>query len=268
MKVDDAERRGRRRRHAAAFALAAGLSLVSGAAVAGDRYLRGGIGFDWPDRTAFSDVDCFSTAPAALYGCGTGDDGAPYRSVGDFGTVPAIELGLGYAVAPARFELLVEYRPHFSFKGRTNFLAPGSREEVEATLSSVSGMLAGFVDLGGMGMPMPGRFKPFVGAGVGVVHTRIGKTTMIFPATTTTVPGGSRIGLAWMVTAGVAMTVGERTTLDLTWRYTDLGRVRTDRGPGNVVWRDGSRDARPLDLAQTEARLRGQGVRLSLRYGF
>ena len=143
-----------------------------------------------------TDVDCSSTAPAALYGCGTGGDGAPYRSVGEFGTVPAVELGLGYASGPARFELLVEFRPHFAFGGRANFLAPGTREEVRAKLSSVSGMLAGFVDLAGLGLPKPGPFAPFVGAGVGVVHTRIGKTTMTFPATTTTVaiPGMEAIG--------------------------------------------------------------------------
>ena len=265
---DGPARRGRRCVRLAAFAVVAGLLLVSRAAIAGDHYLRGGIGVDWSGRTVFTDVDCSSTSPAALYGCGTGDDGAPYRSVGDFGTVPAIELGLGYAAGPVRFELLVEYRPHFAFKGRANFLAPGTREEVRAKLSSVSGMLAGFVDLGGMGLPKPGPFAPFVGTGIGVVHTRIGKTTMTFPATTTTVPGGSRTGLAWMVTAGVGMAVGERAILDLAWRYTDLGKVRTDRGPGRVVWRDGSREPLPLDLAPTEARLRGHGIRLSLRYAF
>ena len=265
---DGAECRSRRHVRLAALAVAAGLLLESGAAVAGDQYVRGGLGVDWSGNTAFTDVDCSSTAPAALYGCGAGGDGAPHRSVGDFGTVPAVELGLGYAAGPARFELLVEYHPDFSFKGRANFLAPGTREDVKANLSSVSGMLAGFVDLAGLGLPKPGLFAPFVGAGVGVVHTRIGKTTMTFPATTTTVPGGSRTGLAWMVTAGLAVAVSERAILDLAWRYTDLGKVRTDRGPGRVVWRDGSREPRPLDLAQTEARLRGHGVRLSLRYGF
>ena len=46
------------------------------------------------------------------------------------------------------------------------------------------------------------RSRHFSGAGVGAAHTRIGKTTMTFPATTTTVPGESRTGLAWMATAG------------------------------------------------------------------
>ena len=72
---------------------------------------------------------------------------------------------------------------------------------------------------------------------------------MTFPAATTTVPGGSRTGLAWMVTAGLAMAAGEHAPLDLAWRYTDPGRVRTARGPGRVVWRDGSREPRgPLSL--------------------
>ena len=231
--------------------VATGMCLASGVAIAGDFYLRGGIGFDRPGRTAFIDIDCSSTAPAALYGCGTGGDGTPYRSVGEFGTVPAVELGLGYAAGTARFELLIEYRPRFAFEGRANFLAPGQRESVSARLSSVSGMLAGFVDLAALGVPKPGPFAPFVGAGVGAVHTRIGKTTMTFPATATTVPGGSRVGLAWMVSAGVAVALDERVTFDLAWRYTDLGEVRTDRGPGRVVWRDGSREPLPLELAPT-----------------
>ncbi|MCY4499492.1 MAG: hypothetical protein OXC14_19690, partial [Rhodospirillaceae bacterium] len=63
-----------------AIAFAAGIWLAPMEALAGDFYLRGGIGLDRSDRTAFSDTDCSSTAPAALYGCGAGDDGAPYRS--------------------------------------------------------------------------------------------------------------------------------------------------------------------------------------------
>ena len=140
--------------------------------------------------------------------------------------------------------------------------------EVSADLSSVSGMLAGCVDLAGLGLPKPGPFAPFAGAVIGVAHTRIGKTTMTFPATTTTVPGGRRTELAWMATAGLAAALDERVTLDLAWRYNDLGKIRTPRGPGRVVWRDGSREPLPLDLAPTEARLEGHGIRLSLRYAF
>ncbi len=250
------------------MALAAGLCLVCELALAGDYYLRGGIGLDRRETADFTDTDCSTATPAALYGCGTGGDGAPYRSTGDFGTVPSVELGLGYDTGAVRFEVLAEYRPGYSFEGRANFLAPERRQDVSADLSSLSGMIAGFVDLTALGAPEFGPFAPFIGAGIGAVHTRIGQTTMTFPATTTIVPGGSRTGLAWMATAGVALALDERVSLDLAWRYTDLGEVRTPRGPGRVVWRDGSRAPLPLDLAPTKARLESHGVRLSLRYRF
>ena len=50
----------------AALALSAAMFLASGAAVAGDYHLRGGIGLDRPGSTAFTDTDCASTVPAAL----------------------------------------------------------------------------------------------------------------------------------------------------------------------------------------------------------
>ena len=249
-----------------ALVVVTGIWQASGAAVAGDLYLRSGLGFDWPDKTEFTDINCTSTVPVALYGCGTGGDGAPYRSVGDFGTVPALEVGFGYATGSTRIEVQVGYRPRFEFKGRTNFLAPDRQQSVSANLSSVSGMLTGIADLAGLGLSKSSPYAPFVGAGIGVVHTRIGKTTMTFPATTTIVSGGSRTRLAWMATAGVAVALDKRVSLDLAWRYTDLGRIRTPRGPGWVVWRDGSRQPLLLDLAPTKAGLRGHGVRLSLRY--
>lgn len=253
-----------------AAALIAGMvSAPSGAAVAGDFYVRGGFGLDRPADTAFTDLDCSSTSPAALYGCGRGSDGAPYRSRGGFATAPALAAGLGYVAGPAaRFEVEMEYRPRLAFDGRTNFLAPERRQTVTADLSSLSAMLAGFVDLSELGLPKLGPFEPFVGAGVGLARTRIGETRMMFPRTTTIVPGASRTGFAWMVTVGVATALSERVTLDLAWRHTDLGTVRTGRGEGRVVWRDGSREPRLLDLAATRARLGSNGLRLSLRYAF
>ena len=47
----------------------------------------------------------------------------------------------------------------------------------------------------------------------------------------------------------VATALSERTKLDFAWRYTDLDAVHTGRSEGRVVWRDGSREPRPLDLA-------------------
>ena len=254
----------------AATALAAASMLMAcGEAGAGDFYLRAGFGVDRPAETAFTDRNCASTSPAALYGCGRGGDGAPLRSVGEFATATALELGVGYTATRAiRLEVATEYRPRLAFEGRANFLKPGHRQSVAADLSSLSAMLVAYVDLPGLGVPRLGPFSPFVGVGIGAARTRIAKTRMSFPRTTTIVPGADRTGAAWMLTAGWSTALGERTTLDFAWRYTDLGEVRTGRGEGRVVWRDGSREPLLLDLAETRAKLRSHGLRLSLRYAF
>ena len=56
--------------------------------------------------------------------------------------------------------------------------------------------------------------------------------------------------------------------LDMAWCYSDLGEVRMPLGPGQAVWRDGSREPLALDLAPMNARLQGHGVRMSLRDTF
>ena len=255
--------------HLAATLVGIAATMVPGVGIADDVYLRAGIGFDRPAETRFMDKDCSSVSLAALYGCGTGGDGAPLRSLGDFGTVAGVEFGVGLILTRAtRVEVLVEYRPRFAFDGRANFLEPTRQQSVSADLSSLSGMLAAYVDLPELGVPRLGRFSPFLGGGGGAVRVEIGETRMAFPRTTTIVPGGRRVNLAWMLTAGVATSLGDNTTLELAWRYTDLGPVETGEGRGRVVWRDGSREPLPLELAPTRAKLRSHGLRLSLRYGF
>ena len=255
--------------HLAATLVGIAATLVPVVGVADDVYLRAGIGFDRPAETRFMDKDCSSVSPAALYGCGTGGDGAALRSLGDFGTVAGVEFGVGHILTRAtRVEVLVEYRPRFAFDGRANFLEPARQQSVSADLSSLSGMLAVYVDLPELGVPRLGRFSPFLGGGAGAVRVEIGETRMAFPRTTTIVPGARRVNLAWMLTAGVATSLYEDTTLELAWRYTDLGPVETGKGRGRVVWRDGSREPLPLDLAPTRAKLRSHGLHLSLRYAF
>ncbi len=238
---------------------------------ASERYFRFGFGLERAAGTIFSDVDCTSASPqpAALYGCGTGPDGAPLRTVGDFGSDVAFEFGVGWRLKPnLRLETQLEFRPNLAFQGNANFLASERLQSVTADLSTFTGMLALYSDLPSFGTQKNRSLTPFVGAGIGAARTKIGETHMMFPVTTTIVPGASRTDLAWMITAGVATAIDERTTLEFAWRYADLGEVRTGVGPGQVVWRDGSRDPRPLNLAATRAKLRSHGLRISMRHSY
>ena len=256
-------------RRLAAASIALAVAVSTGTAAAEDLYVRAGIGLERPTETVFRDKNCEIEAPVPLYGCGPAPDGSPYRSVGDFGTAASFELGIGSAVTPAlRVEAFVEYRPRLAFSGRANFLAPERQQSVSADLSVLSGMVAVYADLPALGLPRLGPFDPFLGAGVGAARIATDETRMMFPATTTHVPGVSRSGVAWMVAAGVATALSESTTLDLAWRYSDLGTAETGAGGGRVVWRDGSREPLVLDQGASEAPLRSHGIRLSLRHVF
>ena len=70
---------------------------------------------------------------------------------------------------------------------------------------------------------------------------------MTIPVTATLVPGGTETSFSWLFALGVSKELEGLGTLDLSWRYMDFGRVETPRGPGAVVWHDGSRTI-DLDL--------------------
>lgn len=229
-------------------------------------YVRTGLVLDWLGTTRFRDTDCSSISPAALYGCGTGVDGTPIGSVGNFARTGGVELGVGYALESAvRLEAILRYRPNFAFQGRANFVQTATEQSVTADLSSLSGMLAIHRDFPEISYH---RFMPFAGIGAGVSRVTIAEMRMIFPRTTTIVPNDQRVNAAWMLTAGLATSLTENWRIDFAWSYSDMGAVETGQAVGHVVWQDRSRGPLALDLGATTADLSLHSVSMSLRYAF
>lgn len=249
------------------FVLVSGFLCITSSTIAGDFYFRGGAAHERFDDTVFMDTYCPSGTPAALYGCGTGGDGFPYRSKGSFDRFQSIEIGLGLStLSNIRVEFLLEYQTSAVFNGNTNFLATGSQQSVMAELSTMATSFIGYLDFPNLSLPGPRRAVPYIGAGFGYSRNRIETTTMTFPVTTTTVPGASETSLTWLVSVGATVELSTRTKLDLGVRYMDRSRLRTGLGEGVVTWRNGARGPLPLYLGRTEAKLRGLSLRLSLLY--
>ncbi|MYD46299.1 MAG: hypothetical protein F4W92_08110 [Gammaproteobacteria bacterium] len=250
-----------------AFVLVSGLICFTSSAIAGNFYFRGGAAHERFEETVFMDTYCPSGTPAALYGCGTGSDGLPYRSKGGFDRFQSIEIGLGLStLSNIRVEFSLDYQKSAVFNGNTNFLATGSQQSVMAELSTVTTSFVGYLDLPNLSLPGPRKAIPYIGAGFGYSRNRIETTTMTFPVTTTTVPGATETSLTWLMSFGVSMELSTRTKVDLGVRYMDRSRLRTGLGEGVVTWRNGARGPLVLNLARTEAKLRGLSLRLSLLY--
>ena len=200
-----------------------------------------------------------SAAPSS--GCPAASDDAPLGPLRDFLPPPDLALGVDSAATPdSRGESLPEYGP--AAFDTTAADSPGS-----ALRESLSELLSPYVDLPAMGRYEAGSFSPFVGGGLGAVRMRTGEARMSFPKDGSIVPGEGRVGRAWTVTAGLALTMGNRSTLQLSWRYVDLFSVNTGAGSGRVEWREHG-PAMPLPNSPTSAELRSHWLRLSLHYGF
>ena len=238
---------------------AAGVGAADGAAAAESSwYLRADLSHDWSRPAAFHDRgDCAGTDPARvpLYGCAA-------RGAGDFGGSAGFGAGVGYRVHPLlRLDATLTYRPGWRFAGQANFL-PADNEPMSARARTLTGMANAYLDLPGLG-----RFEPYLGAGAGVSHNRLDGVRLHFPSLDQRVwtPSGRTTSFAWQLTAGTGVALGDGLTLDVAYRFTDFGTLRTDAGDAPRLRRGAWRT---LTIDGTEARLRAHGVSLGLRYGF
>lgn len=239
--------------------------LAAPAAASAETYVRAGVGYDWSSGARFADADCAQTAPPALFGCAAGLDGRPLGAAGHFGKAATVDLGLGYRLTPwARVEAQGTWRPELDFTGDANFLRTPGEQPVDAEHDSLSALAVAYFDL----PPVAGA-RPFVSAGAGLARNRLGAVVYGFPglapnATTVTAAGRST-GFAWSLGAGAAWPLSGRMTLDLAYRYTDLGEVRTAAGPIVITRTSG---VRSIDVAPTRARLETHGLTASVRFAF
>ncbi len=214
-------------------------ALMNAIAVENSRvYVRAGTGIAWSMNSVFSDVDCTSVSPAALFGCITGNDGRPIGAYGDFGNAATVDLGIGYVWSNwLDTELFLSYHPRFHFDGASNFsqLPPTVHQKVGGNVESVSVMVAGVF------RPLPlfyGEFRPldpFVTVGVGMVQNSVDPMVYIFPDTETVTPRGTCTGFAWNVGCGVRYALGRNVKFEILYRYVDLGQVETHVGIMNIL---------------------------------
>jgi opacity protein-like surface antigen len=241
--------------------------LASPAGAAG-WYLRGTFGFEWSLAADFSDRDASAASPPAYFGTISGSDGRQIGSYGNFGRYPLLEAALGKQLTPwLRAEATLAWRPDLQYRGYANFAGVKGDQPVSGRADAISGLANLYFDMAGIPGIDLGRFHPYLGGGVGVAHNRLSEMTYLFPGNkihkVTITPGGSKTDIAFMAAVGTGITLTERIMLDISWRYTDLGRVETDAGRmvlNNIP--------AGLDVAGTWAPLRTQGVFAGIRYLF
>ena len=75
---------------------------------------------------------------------------------------------------------------------------------------------------------------PYAGAGVGYARNKIDDISNPnlppLPPGLSTLPGGTKSGMAWQVSFGVGIQLTSKVMLDVGYRYLDSGKIETDAG--------------------------------------
>ena len=258
-----------RRLRLSALALIASFSVINGAHAAdmpapvlapavdySGWYLRGDIGFSNQNVGSLFNVNY-----------------ANFDSVSNidkgFDAAPLFGLGVGYAVNNwLRFDVTGEYRGAANFHGLDVGAIPGggfADDRYTGSKSEWTFLFNGYVDLGTWW-----SITPFVGAGVGFSRNTIsnfGDFSVCVNSLSCAGNGGSdafggsysKWNFAWALHAGLAYQVYRNVTLELAYRYIDLGNAQS----GDLIAFDGTNNFNnPMEFHH----LTSQDIRLGVRF--
>jgi opacity protein-like surface antigen len=211
-------------------------------------YLRGDIGF------SNQDVGSLTNAADALYSQVINTDKS-------FDSAPFFVLGIGYNFNNwLRFDVTGEYRGKANFHGydRAYDGITWFDDNYSGSKSEWTFLFNGYVDLGTWNC-----VTPFVGAGVGFSRNTISSFRDIGQGTATDVYGdtASKWNFAWALYAGLGYQVTKNATLEIAYRYLDLGDATT----GNMHNPGGTPD--PSYTPFSFNHLTSQDIMLGFRWG-
>ncbi len=167
-----------------------------------------------------------------------------------------------------------------SLYGNTNYLHAGESQPASAELDLRQFLLSGFYDFPSLQHASGLRVRPYLGAGIGVSDYDLKNFVQTFPAlqqgadggiALTRLPDGDGQEFVYMLSAGIVVPLTPRAELDLGYRYTDMGEIKTDVGAITIerYRQDGSR--RPdfsVSIDETLAELKTHAVLVSFRLQF
>jgi opacity protein-like surface antigen len=174
----------------------------------GQLYMRGDVGGAFSAGSSLRSADPF--AADSLLGPGA-------RLHGNTGNSDIFDIGLGSRLLPyLRWDATVSYLPSMKFNGSGN----------AAHMNSWVGMVNGYVDFNGLMPGAFGPFQPYVDAGIGGASNTI--DTLYTPlGGGAALSGNTRTSLAFGLGAGVGYPITPNVTLDVAYRYLDLGEAET-----------------------------------------
>lgn len=184
----------------------------------------------------------------------------------DIKSSPLFGVGVGYQWNSwLRFDITGEYRGKSLFIAQDSyaggldgdFTFPPGTNEYTADIESWVGLANAYIDL-----PTILCITPYVGGGIGLASVSVlGLKDVNVPNSSVFYAADhTETNFAWAVYGGLAYEVNQSVTLDLSYRYTDLGDARS----GTVTAFDGSSSYAGVDIEDITSHDLMLGVRWKL----
>ena len=240
-------------------------------------YLGAALAVVRPEGARF--VDGEDSGHAALYGSEDSFDAGAFDTGLRFHLVAGVRSRSGL-----RAQLEVGLPRASDWRGNANYRNSGERQPSEATLDARQVILAGFYDFPGWTLGSGRTARPYIGVGAGISGYRVSGYVQRFPdpdnpagylrrgpggeVPFTAIPDGKGQTSAWVLTAGIAAPILEDLLLDLSYRYTDAGKIATDVADITVVrYRaDGTRREIVVPINETTVDYRTHTLLMSFRF--
>lgn len=151
------------------------------------------------------------------------------------GTGVSLGGGFGYRYNEfLRVDLTIDHRFDANFTGSSSHLGGVLQLRDRAKFSATTGLVNAYVDLGTWG-----SITPYIGGGLGLSSKRISNYVIDACAVSCDagrvelgrLPDETRNDFAWALMAGLAVDAGQGATVDLGYRYLNLGKARTGSNP-------------------------------------
>jgi len=206
------------------LALACAAALVAALEAEAQVYFQLNTGWSWAQNPQVKDTNT-THQTCVLTSASTVPNAPCDGTLTHMGSSFIIGAGVGYKL-PLGFRVDVTYnnRSGYDLSGSD---PAGTTFDPKTTANTV--MLNGYYDL-----PFKladGKVTPYVGGGIGRSRNKVNNINWSdSPTSSGQIPGGSDTSTAWQLTVGADIRLTQNWVLDLGYRYTDLGDLKTNGG--------------------------------------
>jgi opacity protein-like surface antigen len=233
--------------------IAASLLLATGASHA-QRYWRIDTGVSASSNAEIRDKD-FGSPHTVI--CGDAACNAA-GNLDQLGNSAILGLGAGYRLnSSMRADVTLGYRPNYRLNDADQKNPPA---HFKARVSSLSVLMNGYYEFGLTDS------TAYVGAGIGLAQNKIDRISIesnFVGGRQANALGGTKTGFTFAVMAGFGIPLSRQLTLDVGYRYIDLGKIETAAGTFNIT---SPVTASVSNFSGFEGKLRAQELTLGLRF--